>query len=181
MNIGRAAKASGISAKMIRYYESRRLIDTPSRTAAGYRTYSEADVDTLRFIRRARDLGFTVDAIARLLELWRSQTRSSADVKKVAVGHIAELRQRIAEMQAMVRTLERLADQCHANDRPDCPILDGLAEKTIAAPDWRAAMGNGSERPRTPRLGAHAPTPSSARSSASENRRRDSAFQKRSS
>jgi MerR family copper efflux transcriptional regulator len=147
MNIGSAAKASGVSAKMIRYYESRRLIGMASRTGAGYRTYSEADIHTLRFIRRARDLGFTVEAIAKLLELWRDQTRSSADVKKVAMGHVADLRRRIAEMQAMARTLERLADQCHANDRPDCPILDDLAEKTIARPDSQVSGRPTNRRP----------------------------------
>ena len=125
--IGEAAKASGVSAKMIRYYESIGLIAPPLRNAAGYRFYDERDVQTLRFIRRARDLGFAVEDIGRLLELWRDGARSSADVKRLAGEHIAALQERIEVLQAMQRTLERLAHACHGDGRPDCPILDDLA------------------------------------------------------
>jgi len=125
--IGEAARASGVSAKMIRYYESIGLIAPPRRSAAGYRFYDERDVQTLRFIRRARDLGFPVEDIGRLLELWRDGERSSADVKRLAEQHIAALEERISALQSMQRTLERLARACHGDDRPDCPILDDLA------------------------------------------------------
>lgn len=125
--IGEAAKASGVSAKMIRYYESIGLIAPPRRSAAGYRFYDERDVQTLRFIRRARDLGFPVEDIGRLLELWRDGERSSADVKRLAEQHIAALEERISALQSMQRTLERLARACHGDERPDCPILDDLA------------------------------------------------------
>jgi len=128
VTIGEAAAASGVSAKMIRYYEAVGLIPPAGRTQAGYRTYAAADVHTLRFVRRARDLGFGVDEIAALLALWRDRSRASADVRQVAVDHIGQLRQRIAELQAMVRTLEHLAHHCHGDDRPDCPILDDLAQ-----------------------------------------------------
>ena len=127
VSIGEAARASGVSAKMIRYYESIGLIAAPARSAAGYRFYDERDVQTLRFVRRARDLGFPVEDIARLLELWRDGARSSADVKRLAEEHIAALEERIAALQSMQRTLERLACACHGDDRPDCPILDDLA------------------------------------------------------
>ncbi|WP_374448562.1 Cu(I)-responsive transcriptional regulator [Stella sp.] len=132
VTIGEAAARSGVSAKMIRYYEEVGLIPPAERTAAGYRTYDAADLHALRFVRRARDLGFGVDEIAALLALWRDRSRASADVRRVAVGHIAELRRRIDELQAMVRTLEHLARHCHGDERPDCPILDDLAE--TAAP-----------------------------------------------
>lgn len=125
--IGEAARASGVSAKMIRYYESIGLIAPPRRSAAGYRFYDERDVQTLRFIRRARDLGFPVEDIGRLLELWRDGERSSADVKRLAEQHIAALEERISALQSMQRTLERLARACHGDERPDCPILDDLA------------------------------------------------------
>lgn len=126
MNIGHVAKASGVSAKMIRYYESVGLIPEAARSEAGYRTYTDADIYTLRFIRRARDLGFSVNEIADLLSLWRDRTRRSADVKKLVVGRISELRHRIAEMETMVETLSRLAESCRGDDRPECPILGGL-------------------------------------------------------
>lgn len=127
LSIGGAAKVSGVSAKMIRYYESIGLIAPPRRSAAGYRFYDERDVQTLRFIRRARDLGFPVEDIGRLLELWRDGERSSADVKRLAEQHIAALEERISALQSMQRTLERLARACHGDERPDCPILDDLA------------------------------------------------------
>ncbi|MDE2362619.1 MAG: Cu(I)-responsive transcriptional regulator [Hyphomicrobiales bacterium] len=128
MSIGAAAQASGVSAKMIRYYESVGLIGKARRSAAGYRFYGEKDVQTLRFVRRARDLGFPVEDIARLLELWRDAGRSSAEVKRLAEEHVAALEARIEALQAMRRTLQHLAGNCHGDARPDCPILDDLAE-----------------------------------------------------
>jgi Cu(I)-responsive transcriptional regulator len=128
MNIGTAAKSAGVSAKMIRYYEAVGLIPSARRTEAGYRVYSPADVHSLRFIKRARSLGFSLDQIGALLALWHDQERTSASVKQVARGHVAELKTRIAELQSMVRTLEHLIDHCHGDERPDCPILADLAE-----------------------------------------------------
>jgi Cu(I)-responsive transcriptional regulator len=126
MNIGEAAKASGVSAKMIRYYEQTGLIPPAGRTAGGYRDYTMKNVHELRFVRRARDLGFSVAEIEDLLQLWRDRDRHSADVKRIALDRIEDLRRRIAEMQQMAATLERLADCCSGDDRPDCPILDDL-------------------------------------------------------
>ena len=126
MNIGQAANASGVSAKMIRYYEQIKLITPPHRTESSYRTYTDNDIHTLRFIRRARDLGFSMAEIAELLKLWQNKRRASADVKRIALAHAADLHRRIEEMAAMKRTLERLADCCHGDHRPDCPILDEL-------------------------------------------------------
>lgn len=127
MNIGEAASASGVSAKMIRYYETIGLIAAPDRSAAGYRRYGNADVHTLRFIRRARDLGFSVDEMRSLLALWRDRSRASADVKALALAHVGELEKRIAELRGMADTLSHLARHCHGDDRPDCPILADLA------------------------------------------------------
>jgi len=127
-NIGEAAARSGVSAKMVRHYESLGLLPGVARTDAGYRQYTENNVHTLRFIRRARDLGFSMAEIAELLRLWQNKGRASADVKRIALDHAADLHRRIEEMTAMKRTLERLADCCHGDHRPDCPILDGLAE-----------------------------------------------------
>jgi MerR family gold-responsive transcriptional activator of gol and ges genes len=126
MNIGDAAKASGVSAKMIRYYEETGLIPPAGRTGSGYRVYSPSDVHMLRFIRRARDLGFSVEGIAELLGLWRDRSRQSADVKRLALAQVAELRRKIAELEAMAETLETLARHCHGDHRPDCPILGDL-------------------------------------------------------
>ena len=126
-NIGDAAKASGVSAKMIRHYESLGLLARARRTQAGYRIYDHADIHTLRFVRRARDLGFPIKTIDKLLGLWRNRRRSSADVRRVAGRHIVELDQKIDELQAMKRTLEQLVHDCHGDQRPDCPILDDLA------------------------------------------------------
>ncbi|MCC5962539.1 MAG: Cu(I)-responsive transcriptional regulator [Rhodobacteraceae bacterium] len=126
MNIGEAAKASGVSAKMIRYYEEIGLIPPAARSGAGYRQYSDQDVHMLRFIRRARDLGFAVEGIRELLGLWRDQSRHSADVKQLAMAHVTDLRRKIAELEDMAATLETLARACHGNDRPDCPILSEL-------------------------------------------------------
>jgi Cu(I)-responsive transcriptional regulator len=130
MNIGEAAKASGVSAKMIRYYEQTGLIPAADRTAAGYRNYSASEVHMLRFVRRARDLGFPVAEIHGLLELWRDRTRHSADVKRIALDHIGELRRKIAEMEQMAATLEQLAACCAGDNRPDCPILADLEGET---------------------------------------------------
>ena len=127
MNIGQAAKASGISAKMIRYYEAIGLIGSAERTAAGYRTYGASDVHTLRFIRRARDLGFSVEQMGDLLALWRDRSRASADVKAIALTHIEELDRKAQALQDMSRTLKHLAEYCHGDKRPDCPILEEFA------------------------------------------------------
>jgi Cu(I)-responsive transcriptional regulator len=129
MNIGEAAKASGVSAKMIRYYEQIGLIPRAARSEAGYRSYGDSDVHSLRFIRRARDLGFPVEQIAELLALWRDRRRASSKVKSVALEHIAELKSRIADLQAMSQTLEHLVAHCHGDDRPDCPIIQDLADE----------------------------------------------------
>jgi Cu(I)-responsive transcriptional regulator len=127
MNIGQASAASGVSAKMVRHYESLGLLQKVARSEAGYRRYDDAVIHTLRFIRRARDLGFSMAEIRELLALWRNRRRSSADVKRIALTHAADLGQRIEQMRAMQRTLEHLAHCCHGDDRPDCPILDDLA------------------------------------------------------
>jgi Cu(I)-responsive transcriptional regulator len=127
MNIGEAAARSGVSAKMIRYYESIGLIGAAGRTAAGYRVYGETDIHRLRFVRRARDLGFSMEKIQTLLGLWGNSRRSSAKVKALALTHIADLKRQIGEMQAVLGTLEHLAAHCHGDDKPDCPIIDDLA------------------------------------------------------
>lgn len=127
MNIGQAAAASGITAKMIRYYESIGLTQAPQRTDAGYRIYGDNDVHTLRFIRRARDLGFSVDQMRDLLALWRDRSRASRDVKRIAMEHVAELERKARELQQMADTLHHLADHCHGDRRPECPIMDELA------------------------------------------------------
>jgi MerR family copper efflux transcriptional regulator len=127
LNIGQAAKASGVSAKMIRHYESIALIDAAARTDAGYRLYSERDVQVLQFIHRSRELGFPLEQIRTLLALWQDKHRASKDVRAMAKQHIAELDRKIADMQAMRRTLENLASKCHGDERPECPILDDLS------------------------------------------------------
>jgi len=126
MNIGEAAKASGVSAKMIRYYEATGLIPAAGRTGSGYRVYSDTEVQMLRFIRRSRDLGFPVEKIEELLALWRDRSRHSADVKRLAQEQIDGLERKISEMQAMKETLQHLADACCGDMRPDCPILVDL-------------------------------------------------------
>jgi MerR family copper efflux transcriptional regulator len=125
MVIGQAAQASGVSAKMLRYYESIGLIPAAVRTAAGYRTYTQSDVETLRFIRRARDLGLSIERIRVLVGLWHGG-RPSREVKRVALEHVAELQASIAALTAMCATLQHLADACHGDNRPECPILDDL-------------------------------------------------------
>jgi Cu(I)-responsive transcriptional regulator len=127
MTIGQAAKSSAVSAKMIRHYESIGLLPKAQRTGSGYRLYDETDVHTLRFIQRARSLGFPLETIRTLLALWRNRRRSSAQVKELSLRHVADLERKIAEMQAMVRTLKHLAHNCHGDERPECPILDDLA------------------------------------------------------
>ena len=127
MNIGQAAEASGVSAKMIRHYEAIGLMAKARRTDSGYRIYDGNDVHTLRFIRRGRALGFSMKEIDHLLGLWRNRRRASGDVRRVAQQHIAELDQKIAELQAMRRTLHQLVQHCHGDKRPECPILDDLA------------------------------------------------------
>ena len=135
MNIGQAAKTTRISTKMIRHYESIGLIGKAARTEAGYRVYGAADIHILSFIRRARDLGFSIDRISTLIRLWQDRDRTSAEVKAVALDHVRELRAKIGEMEAMARTLEHLAHHCHGDDRPDCPILDDLATAGDHAPE----------------------------------------------
>jgi MerR family transcriptional regulator, copper efflux regulator len=127
MNIGQAAAASGVSAKMVRHYESLGLLPRIARTEAGYRQYGDNEVHTLRFIRRARDLGFSIAEIGELLKLWTNRRRASADVRRIAERHVADLERRIAEMEAMKRTLGHLVHCCRGDERPECPILDQLA------------------------------------------------------
>jgi len=127
LNIGDAARASGVSAKMIRHYESIGLIGAARRTDAGYRVYTDQDVRVLQFVHRGRALGFSLDQIRNLLALWQDKGRASADVRALARTHIDELNRKIAEMEAMRRTLEALAASCHGDARSDCPILDDLA------------------------------------------------------
>jgi Cu(I)-responsive transcriptional regulator len=126
MNIGEAAHASGVSAKMIRYYEDIGLTGPAQRTEAGYRVYDDNAVHTLRFIRRARDLGFSVEQMRGLLALWKDRRRASADVKRIALQHVRELEQKAAELQQMAATLQHLAAHCHGDARPECPIIEGL-------------------------------------------------------
>ena len=137
MNIGEAAIASGVSAKMIRYYEQTGLIPEAGRTAAGYRTYTTTEVQMLRFVRRARDLGFAVEKIGELLALWRDRSRHSADVKRLAQTQIDGMHRRIREMQDMVATLEHLAHGCNGDHRPDCPILADLEGDASVIPNAR--------------------------------------------
>lgn len=126
MNIGEAAEASGVSAKMVRYYESIGLLPKAARTAAGYRDYDDKDVHRLRFVRRARDFGFAMDEITELLALWQDRKRSSKDVKQITTRHVAELDAKIRHLTELRDTLEHLAHCCHGDRRPDCPILKDL-------------------------------------------------------
>jgi len=128
MNIGQAAQASGVSQRMIRHYEKIGLIPAASRRESGYRDYSDADVHRLRFIANARDLGFPIDEISTLLDLWNDRARSSAEVKALATARAAELHRKAEALEAMRRTLLDLAGRCHGDARPDCPILESLAQ-----------------------------------------------------
>lgn len=127
LTIGQAARASGVSAKMIRHYEKIGLIPKPHRTYSGYRTYGEKEIHIFRFIKQSRNLGFSMKQTAELLGLWQDRKRPSGKVKKLALDHIHELDERIQEMQAMKETLEHLAQYCRGDERPDCPILNQLA------------------------------------------------------
>jgi len=137
LNIGQAASASGVSAKMIRHYEEVGLLPRARRTYAGYRQYSQSDLHTLRFIRHARDLGFSIKQIGELVGLWQNRRRPSSKVKALAQAHIEELERKAAETLAMKRTLEHLVHCCHGDDRPDCPILD-----TLSAPERQERARN---------------------------------------
>lgn len=128
VNIGEAARLSGVSAKMVRHYEGLGLLPRVARTDSGYRQYGEADVHTLRFIKRARDLGFSMEEIGELVGLWQNRRRASANVRKIAQKHAEELEQRIVAMQAMQKTLRHLIHCCQGDERPECPILDELAK-----------------------------------------------------
>jgi MerR family copper efflux transcriptional regulator len=142
MNIGQAAIASGVSAKMIRHYESVGLFPQAARTDAGYRQYTDTDVHRLRFVRHARDLGFSIEQIRELLALWQDRRRPSRQVKALAQAHISELQQKVQELLAMKATLEHLVHCCHGDDRPDCPIIDTLAEPDfVAAPASKSTAG----------------------------------------
>lgn len=127
ISIGDAAAQSGVSAKMIRHYESLGLLASVARQSNGYRQYNERDIHTLRFIKRARDLGFSMAEIAELVSLWLNRRRTSASVKRIAQTHADELTKRIEAMQAMQKTLANLIHCCHGDHRPDCPILEDLA------------------------------------------------------
>ena len=142
MNIGQAAAASGVSAKMIRHYEVVELMPAPKRTESGYRQYNDTEVHTLRFIRQARDLGFSIQEIGELLSLWHNRKRPSRLVKAMAEVHIQALEQKAQELLAMKSTLEHLVHCCHGDDRPECPILDVLASnEPVAAGRSRARTG----------------------------------------
>lgn len=140
MNIGAAAAASGASAKMIRHYEAVGLLPPAQRRQNAYRDYGEREVHELKFIRRARRLGFSMTEIQALLALWRDRGRPSREVRRIAETHVADLEARIAEMQAMAKTLSRLVRECHGDDRPDCPILEDLA---LREDDLRLGSGAG--------------------------------------
>lgn len=131
LDIGGCARATGVPAKTIRYYESIGLLPPPPRGLNGYRRYGGTEIETLRFVRRARDLGFPLDEVAKLLALWRDKNRASADVKALALEHVCALDDRIAKLQAMRGTILALAERCHGNHRPDCPILADIASGNL--------------------------------------------------
>jgi len=128
VTIGEAAQRSGVSARMVRHYEGLGLLPEVARTESGYRQYDDADIHTLRFIKRSRDLGFSMEEIAELVGLWHNRRRASSSVKRIAEKHLGELEQRIADMQSMRNTLAHLVHCCHGDARPDCPILDDLGK-----------------------------------------------------
>ena len=134
MNIGEAAKATGISVKMLRYYDEIGLVRPASRAYSGYRVYSDKDISMLRFVRRARDLGFQVKQISSLLDLWEDGSRASADVRSLALSHVRDLEQRRRELDETIGTLQHLAHHCHGDNRPDCPILSGLSAEEEELP-----------------------------------------------
>jgi Cu(I)-responsive transcriptional regulator len=134
MNIGEASKATGVSVKMLRYYEEIGLVRPALRAHSGYRVYSDKNIAMLRFVRRARDLGFQVKQIAALLNLWQDGSRASADVKSLALDHVRDLEQRRRELDEMIGTLVHLAHHCHGDERPDCPILTGLSAQDETPP-----------------------------------------------
>ena len=136
INIGILSRHAEISAKTIRYYESVGVMPEPARGGNGYRQYTEMDLETLRFIRRARDLGFSVKEVGDLMKLWHDRSRASADVKAIALNHIDEIEQRISKLKSIRRTLINLTERCHGDDRPDCPILDDLVRGESAEPRW---------------------------------------------
>lgn len=143
LNIGQASERVGVSAKMIRYYEEIGLIPPTERTEAGYRMYGEKNLHTLRFIRRARDLGFSIEEISDLLALWNDRSRRSADVKRLALKHVSDLRTKIAELTGMAEAIQHLADCCAGNHRPDCPILEDLET---------SVQGNAAQAKRQPQV-----------------------------
>ena len=132
MRIGELARATGVSAKTIRFYEEVGLLQAPPRRHNNYRDYGDVDVATLNFVQRARNLGFSIKDVERLLALWRDKDRASADVKAFAVRHIAEVEARIAELESIRDTLRTLAERCHGDDRPSCPILDDLQQPKVS-------------------------------------------------
>jgi Cu(I)-responsive transcriptional regulator len=134
MNIGEAADKAGVTPKMVRHYESLGLLPKVHRTESGYRVYGEPEVHTLRFIKRSRDLGFSIPEISELVKLWQDRRRPSSSVKKVAATHLAELDRKLEEMQSMRKTLSHLVHCCHGDDRPDCPILEDLGSLAEPAP-----------------------------------------------
>lgn len=127
MNIGQAAKASGVNSKLIRHYESIGLIPKAQRSDSGYRVYTESEVNILKFVKRARSLGFSMKEIKKLVQLWRSKSRASADVKALALAHVQEMEEKISQLKDMVATLKHLAENCHGDQRPECPIIENLS------------------------------------------------------
>lgn len=152
LNIGQAASASGVSAKMIRHYEGVGMLPAAKRTESGYRQYGDADVQTLRFIRHSRDLGFSLPEITELLSLWQNRRRSSRQVKALAQAHIEELNEKLKELQAVKVTLEHLVHCCHGDERPDCPIIETLeSESTVAmSRNGHVGLQPGRRRPARP-------------------------------
>lgn len=154
LNIGQAAAASGVSAKMIRHYEEVGLLPAAQRTDSGYRQYGDADVQTLRFVRHSRDLGFSIEQIRELLGLWQNRKRPSRQVRALAQAHIEELDAKLRELQAMKASLEHLVHCCHGDERPDCPIIETLADQGVALPGAHdlartRAVGVSARKPRT--------------------------------
>lgn len=150
MTIGEASSNSGVSAKLIRYYEGIGLVPTATRTEGGYRVYTDANVQTLRFIKRGRSLGFSIERIQRLLALWHDRSRASAEVRTLALEHVAELEDKIHELQGMAETLRNLAVLCHNDERPDCPILADLNRPEKQPESRRGAKASGFPEHRRP-------------------------------